>query len=213
MNYTDAPACKLLATHCACCGRPLLDAKSVEFGIGPDCRQNYGFDDVPNKPDWFAGKTIAANYEPALLPSIESWTDARIACNKLVHLFALDVVGRKWVPEAVFALGYVKLSEKLAERGGRVEVKAIPEGSTTPTEFHVRTPYNPSFGSRAVPGMWFNKRGTPKKHWVVPARSRVQLWAALRQNFAGMTLVSAQGVSTIPSYTPPPVPAVLNLAP
>jgi hypothetical protein len=37
-SYTDAPAVALLATHCALCGRPLLDAPSVECGMGPVCR-------------------------------------------------------------------------------------------------------------------------------------------------------------------------------
>ena len=28
--------------HCACCGRELTDPKSVELGIGPDCKKNFG---------------------------------------------------------------------------------------------------------------------------------------------------------------------------
>lgn len=43
-TYENAPATKLLATNCACCGRALVDAKSVECGIGPDCREKYGVD-------------------------------------------------------------------------------------------------------------------------------------------------------------------------
>lgn len=42
MSYENAPATKLLATACACCGRALVDAVSVETGIGPDCREKYG---------------------------------------------------------------------------------------------------------------------------------------------------------------------------
>lgn len=41
-TYENAPATKLLATACACCGRDLVDAVSVETGIGPDCREKYG---------------------------------------------------------------------------------------------------------------------------------------------------------------------------
>jgi hypothetical protein len=39
MSYEDAPQTKMLATHCCVCGRPLVDAKSVELGIGPECGQ------------------------------------------------------------------------------------------------------------------------------------------------------------------------------
>lgn len=41
-TYANAPATVLLATACACCGRALVDAVSVETGIGPDCREKYG---------------------------------------------------------------------------------------------------------------------------------------------------------------------------
>jgi len=35
----------MLATHCAVCSRPLVDAASVEAGMGPDCRDRHGYDD------------------------------------------------------------------------------------------------------------------------------------------------------------------------
>jgi len=41
MSYENATATKLLATNCVCCGRPLVDAVSVELGIGPECRKGY----------------------------------------------------------------------------------------------------------------------------------------------------------------------------
>lgn len=39
MSYTNAPATRLLATHCAICGRALVDADSVSQGVGPECRK------------------------------------------------------------------------------------------------------------------------------------------------------------------------------
>ena len=42
-SYETAPATRMLATQCAVCARPLLDAVSVETGIGPHCRAKYGF--------------------------------------------------------------------------------------------------------------------------------------------------------------------------
>jgi len=41
MSYEDAEATKMLATQCCVCGRPLLDATSVEVGMGPICRERY----------------------------------------------------------------------------------------------------------------------------------------------------------------------------
>lgn len=35
-TYENAPATKMLATNCVVCGRALVDAVSVEMGIGPD---------------------------------------------------------------------------------------------------------------------------------------------------------------------------------
>lgn len=40
-DYTQAPATVLIASHCAACGRPLLDAVSVRTGMGPDCADKY----------------------------------------------------------------------------------------------------------------------------------------------------------------------------
>jgi len=63
MSYETAPATILLATRCCVCNRPLVDAVSVELGIGPDCREKYGYN---------------VDVEP----------EAREAANKLVHRVA-----------------------------------------------------------------------------------------------------------------------------
>jgi hypothetical protein len=42
-NYEASPACILLATVCAVCGKALVDSKSVEAGMGPDCRGKHGY--------------------------------------------------------------------------------------------------------------------------------------------------------------------------
>jgi exodeoxyribonuclease-5 len=38
MSYAESPAAQLVASHCAACNRPLVDAVSVELGMGPECR-------------------------------------------------------------------------------------------------------------------------------------------------------------------------------
>src|SRR4051794_41120369 len=46
MGYEDAIQTRMLACYCACCGRPLVDAVSVEWGIGPICRDRLGISSV-----------------------------------------------------------------------------------------------------------------------------------------------------------------------
>lgn len=41
-GYENSPAARLLASHCAACGRPLVDAASVTAAMGPECRSKYG---------------------------------------------------------------------------------------------------------------------------------------------------------------------------
>ena len=51
-GYESAPATSLVATNCACCGHPLLDAVSVEAGVGPECRKRYGYGEAQAPADW-----------------------------------------------------------------------------------------------------------------------------------------------------------------
>src|SRR3954471_11004952 len=51
MSYENAPATKLLATHCILCGLPLVDAISVETGIGPICREKAGYGEIQASPE------------------------------------------------------------------------------------------------------------------------------------------------------------------
>lgn len=93
-TYENAPATKLLATACACCGRALVDAVSVETGIGPDCREKYGVDVVVDEA-------------------------ARTEANALVHAVAKKGVSRKECREIckqLAALGYVVLAARIMKR-------------------------------------------------------------------------------------------------
>ena len=40
MSYENSVQCVLLATNCCVCGKSLVDATSVQLGIGPDCRHH-----------------------------------------------------------------------------------------------------------------------------------------------------------------------------
>lgn len=98
-GYENAPATRMLATHCAACGRPLVDSASVESGLGPDCRRKYGakgLDDV-----------------------------TRAEANKLVYELAIAQTGTRALEVAVElrALGLVVLADRVLERCADVRIE------------------------------------------------------------------------------------------
>lgn len=92
-NYEDAPATKLVATHCCCCGRALLDAESVEIGIGPVCREKYGY--------------VGGSVSP----------EVRDEANKLVYQIACNPKADSVVAALLRLreLGFVKLADRIAD--------------------------------------------------------------------------------------------------
>lgn len=91
--YESAPATMMLATNCACCARPLVDAQSVETGVGPICREKY---------------LVADKVSP----------EARAEGNKLVHRIATLQKGTE-VIQAVARLkelGFVHVVERINKR-------------------------------------------------------------------------------------------------
>lgn len=128
MSYETAPATIMLATQCACCRRPLVDAVSIETGMGPVCRKRHGFNAADTAADWsaVAGAMLAASghnfaalterattgdadavlvLEDALrerLPecSVESWLtkNARELANAMVHRIAVEGLSIRTAP-------------------------------------------------------------------------------------------------------------------
>ncbi len=94
MTYESAPATLLLATACACCGRALVDAVSVETGIGPECRKKFSVDVVTDEA-------------------------ARIEANKLVHAVARKGVSKstcRSICAQLDALGFTVLAARILKR-------------------------------------------------------------------------------------------------
>jgi len=92
MSHLAVPAASLVATHCALCGRALVDAESVECGVGPVCRGKYGYADGPE--------------------------GNREAANALVYQIAAEPHGTDVATKirALRDLGYTRLADRLAER-------------------------------------------------------------------------------------------------
>jgi hypothetical protein len=158
MSYETAPATIMLASHCAACARPLVDAKSVELGIGPDCRAKYGYD-------------------------LEGVSDeAREKANRLVRECALKQEGYD-VLEAVWqlcSLGFERLAARIMDRAARIRI--VVDGGS----LRVYTPYSEEavFAWRQVPGRRFMKEGRTCFN-LVHQDSKAWVWNILKTFFAG----------------------------
>jgi hypothetical protein len=169
MSYTDAPATRMLATSCAACGRPLVDAASVEAGMGPDCRSKYG------------------------MPSLD---DAiRAEANKLVYKIALDQTGPE-VAQAVGqlrALGCQALADRIIKRLASSYAVTITEDGE---ELVVKSRYDEGLvrAIAAVPGRrWDAKTKTNR----IPRTSRTALWGAFKSALSGARGLGPKGEFTI----------------
>lgn len=160
MGYEESPACEMLASNCAICSRPLVDAVSVETGIGPVCREKHGYN---------------AEAEPA----------AREEANRLVHAVAASERDEEVVTNAcarLRELGFEMLAARIETRGrnSKVRIESADGG------FLVRAPYKKAAvpAWRGVPG----RRWRPEhKANFVPARAKAALWDLLKAFYAGYT--------------------------
>lgn len=156
-DYTQAPACKLLATHCCICASPLLDAKSVESGIGPVCAKKYGF-------------------------NIKVSDEARQEANKIVYEIAARQEGPEVGPLCVRLreLGFEKLADRILERVAPIAIHQMGD------KLWVSTPYTDAVVSdmRGIPGRQWKKLAKVNE---IPntLESKRALWEVLAKHFNG----------------------------
>ena len=196
MSYENAPSTILLATHCAACNRPLRDAQSVEAGMGPDCREKYGYAGAQTEPDWDKVNHIAEKFDLDALDMVARFHgDAHKVANMLVHRAACAPrEERALYIECIAALGFTKLAAKLAEGAGEVvEVKRDGE------VFVVVTPYNPAFVGGLKDARIGARWNPARKAWTVPTddRARAGLWRVVKAHYAGAMLASEKGLTRI----------------
>lgn len=156
MSYENAPATEMLATHCAACRRPLLDSVSVEIGMGPDCREKYGYHDtVP--------------------------PEARSEANEIVHAVATsrDRETAATAADRLKELGFARLAAILVERNVQVVV------SEEDGRVFLRAPYSEQATAvlRKVPGRQWDKE---RKVNTFPTSSKNALWKVLKVAYPGM---------------------------
>lgn len=192
-DYENAPATKMVATFCACCARPLVDATSVETGVGPECRKRHGFD----KPDQEVGLehacVVAGTFgETELGQTLLAKTTVREMANVLVHRVAVmqDGPSITLLVNAIRMLGYTKLANRCAQRLATVTIEEAAD------RFVIRTPYRPETVDawRRIPGRRWDRDA---KANTVPTSSRKELWSFLRANFHGATGAGPKGLFTI----------------
>jgi len=205
MSYENARSTRFLATRCVCCGNPLTDAKSVEFGIGPICRKKHGFDGATGEPDFEVARfelaqaydaSDAATRENGKLETVATRIasgDARGACNAAVYHIAAQPQSREAsrLVAVVAALGFDRLARVIASRQlGAITVEK------SEAEFVVRSPFSTRFNEelRSVPGAYWHKKTKTRR---VPLRQRAGLWRALRKGYAPGTVVVGDRVARV----------------
>lgn len=175
MSYESAPSTQMLATHCCACGRPLRDAQSVEYGIGPICAEKYGF-------------------------LVEMPEDARAVANKIIHRASCERRLRDADRDALISLGFKRLALRLAEvleGAQRVSVRREGESYVISTPYHDMALVDWRNLRKRYRGRWDRER----KVNVIPATSeaRRQIWGLITLHFAGGVLETDQGESIIPA--------------
>lgn len=172
-GYENAPACEMLATHCAACGRPLVDAVSVEANMGPVCREKYGVADGATDEQRAAANVIVAR----IAREVSGMTDENV----------LELVAE------LRALGFVALADRVVARVvGAPKVTITVEGP----ELVVATPCYDVNGElvadtfRTIDGRFWDRAAKVNRF---PLRSKRALWAALRQCFPGVAAEGPKG--------------------
>jgi hypothetical protein len=190
MSYETAPATLVLATHCVVCGRPLVDAKSVEVGMGPECRRRYGCDDVHDVTEAQRKEANVATYRLAL------WRKELLGAPTSKE--AASLVAR------VRELGFVTLSSTLAQRLCDVALEVVEDRGSR--ALALSTPYDERFVAEL-------KRRAPVRRWDastsrwllagdMTSAEKDVVWSLARERFGGRLFLGPDGrVSHIPTLT------------
>lgn len=187
MSYENSKACKLVATHCAACGRPLVDATSVDYGIGPTCRKKYQYEDALEITEEVAENvraTLASVPNQDLQEKIEealNEDDSRWAANLLVH----HIAHYQKDPESmgairlIRALGYESLADRIEKRI-KPKIQVMVENG----RIEVESPYSETFVAciREIKGRRFDY---DNKIWSAPVTQKRELWKALKAAYEG----------------------------
>lgn len=205
-DYTASAACQMLATHCACCGKPLVDSDSVETGVGPVCRNKHGYA-VPTGPADLRGSFRAARALERAEPELElgpacsaiAGEDTHRAANILTHRAALVQGTAKvyTIAAIIHALGYHTLAERITTNAGAIRVEPAEHEAFGPC-LKVVAPYSPAFNQACKDRKVWSRWSKADKARFVALKSRKALWEALSDAFGGMAVIGSKGIKTLP---------------
>lgn len=196
MSYASSPSAVLVASRCAACGRALSDAPSIESGLGPDCREQHGHGAPDVAGEWTTVRALLAPHLDALaLPA--GWdVDERRAANVLVHRIAVEQDGALAIAcaNAVRALGYRRLAERVGRRMARVQL--WEEGGA----LFVRAPSSNEL------------RRLPRSTWVADAKAfrvevrgtltKLTVLEVLKLAYPGQLVSGPKGLFVLPRKDP-----------
>lgn len=163
-GYESSPACIMLATHCAACGKPLVDSISVNSGMGPDCRKKHGY-------------------------NVDVSPEARAEANAIVHSIALDRHSLTSLEGCarLHTLGFVKLAQVISERIAEIVIEILADG-----RYSVETPYSADavVVMRRIRGRRWD---ADAKRNTFPAEARGELFTALKSLYPGSLGIGPKG--------------------
>lgn len=208
MSHENAPATQLVATRCCACRTPLVDANSVELGIGPICRRKTAKEDVGQPADWdrvcdllaeFGARNQSDDHRREVfelclrnLDVSERAVGAQKAANVITHYIAIDQhradkdIGT--MIEALRAMGRPALAGKIADN--LYTIKIVADGAT----LLVTAPYSETLRNL----MWQGRIGRwdhdAKAYRVASdGTTRLDLLAALRRAYPGTLGMGPKG--------------------
>lgn len=165
-DYENSPSAKLLATNCCACGKPLVDAVSVECGVGPDCRKKYlvAAGDVPEAARERANALVHA-----------------VACRPGDGLFALNAAAE------LLAVGFHLLAQRLVERTADIVIAPIDGGRIS-----VVSPYD-EVAVGALRGIRGRRWDKDAKVNTFPVGERKAVWQVLEAHYPGRLGMGPKG--------------------
>lgn len=205
-DYTQAPATLLIASHCAACGRPLLDAVSVRTGMGPDCADKYNCAEIRGTKEQTRANAVI--YAIAAEQKIADWNRIR---GFLAELSALgfgvvaERIKNRLEPSPVIFL----TSDKLDNGAPALRVLAPYHAEATQDWRNIR---GREFREETITETIVNKKtnkaecvSTKLKFNRVPAtkEARLAVLALLSRHYPGMIASGCKGVFEIPAEAPP----------
>lgn len=170
MTYTAAKSTRLLATHCVCCGLPLVHAESVERGMGPECSKE--------------GYPMEAENPGKLKLVHEFIYDAALAAQqgRIAEVLRLA--------DSISELGFPQVATKIRTRHEQfaqtaqrnAKIRITTQGDTYLVETPFRRGAKEAFieAWRKIPGRRFSRQGN-----LVPVTSKRELWNLLKEFFGG----------------------------